>query len=75
MKTTTVMNVHTAATQLLDALTHGTKVTLDVPFADFASGTLDPLMSALHSEARRRGLGVMIEPIEENRLCLSLRHR
>ncbi len=74
MKTTTMTSVQMAASRLLDALIDGTTGTLDVTFQEPNLDALERLMTVLHEEARRRGVGVTIEERGENRLCLSLRH-
>lgn len=73
MKTTTMTSVQAAASQLLDALMVGQEITLDVSFENVGAHALEQLMTALHEEARRRGVGVTVEERGESRLCLSLR--
>ncbi len=72
MKTKTMTTMEEAASQLLDALIDGQRISLDVSFEAAAAGVPEQLMTALHEEARRRAVGVTIEATGENRLCLSL---
>jgi len=73
MTTKTLTSLEEAATQLLDTLMNGKNVTLDLAFEDGAARAMEPLMAATDAEARRRGVGIVTEFKERNRLCLSLR--
>ncbi len=74
MTTSTLTSVEEAAARLLDAVATGTDVELDVVFDVSHERELERLMDALHDEARRRKIGVTIEPKEGRRLCVSLHH-
>ncbi len=74
MTTKTLTTIQEAAALLIDALTRGTTVTLDLAFEDGAERAMEQLMTAVDEEARRRGVGVTVEPKEGSRVCLSL-HR
>ncbi len=74
MKTTTMTSEQLAASRLLDVLIEGQRVTLDVTFPEPNVEALERLMTVLHAEARRRGVGVTIAATGERGLCLSL-HR
>jgi hypothetical protein len=70
----TTTNTHSsldrAAARLLDALIDGGDATVELSLPGVAQ-----LLAALHDEARRRGWGVVIEPIKGEPPCLSLRRR
>ena len=70
--TTQINTMQSAVSQVLDALEREHSLTMFYP----PNGPdIEPFLTALHEEARRRGMGVVIEPAEEGgRLCLSLRH-
>lgn len=74
MTTKTLTSIQEAAALLIDALTRGTNVTLDLAFEDGAERAMEQLMTAVDEEARRRGVGVTVAPKEGSRVCLSL-HR
>jgi hypothetical protein len=67
------IDLKTAIGPILDLLARERTITLGLPEPDADTGELDALLTALHGEACRRGMAVLIEERAGSRLCLSLR--
>lgn len=68
----TLSSLEEAARHLLDALTTGSAVTLEVSAQDTETGALLRLITAIHDAARARQLGVAITATGDDQISLEL---
>jgi hypothetical protein len=71
----TLSSLEEVANHLLDTQTTGRAVTLEVSAQDAATGALIRLITAIHSLARERRLGVEITALGDDRISLELTQR